>query len=674
MEKQVKETKEVKKLLPYTWGVFFGGYGRLYEVERKVIPLVLQGESLIINSPKATGKTEAVVAPVVEWVMKKKKKTLSILYVSPTRALVNDLYRRLRGKFEKLNLKLNYKTGENSNLTPTQPGVMLITTPESLDSLVSRVAWVFKELEVIILDEVHLYENSLRGEQLRILIRRLSSISKKLTKFYALSATIGNIEKVGEKFFNKKKYKIINIKQQLNIEYKLIPGENLVDNLIQEMKKRKLKKLLIFTNSREEVEELGNHFSKCFNYGIWLHHASLSRRTRKEVEEGFNKTNTGMCIATSTLELGIDIEDIDAVVLIRPPTDRETLMQRIGRGCRKKGGYFLCYGVYYSTLEWVLFQLLFEEEIEEEKKVTSKNNNGKYFYFSVIVQQVLSYLYQKRKYGTTRESIKKLVRGIIEEKEVEKIIQHLIEKEFIEEDRFWLLRVGKGLRELSLKGKIHSNIEKGDGVSVVEEITGKEIGKIDKITPYFTLGKKEWKVVEIKNKKVIVQQAKSSPMVGKVFARRGGNWLDWKKWQKVKVKMGIKEEEIPYFNYKREKIVFHFTGPIYGEIWGKAIKSKGKTIEEIGGGVFWLKEDEEIEKISYKELEEVVKKWYNQLKYYIERGMFFYLLPKELQQKTVINQLNIKEFSQFINSTKLVPIEKKKTFSLLSLFSGPTFP
>jgi ATP-dependent Lhr-like helicase len=664
MKKEITETIKIKKLLPYTWRVFFEGFGKLYEVERKVIPLILEKENLIINSPKATGKTEAVVAPVIERIIKEKKKRLSVLYISPTRALVNDLYRRLEVKFKKLNLKLNYKTGENTNLKSTQGGVMLITTPESLDSLVSRTPWMFKEVEIIILDEVHLYENSLRGEQLMILLRRLFSISGRLTNFYALSATIENIEEIAKKFFPMEKYKVIKIKQKLNIEYKLISGENLVENLIQEMKERNLKKLLLFTNSREEVEELGTCFSNHFNYGVWLHHGSLSRRLRREVEEEFNKATTGLCIATSTLEFGIDIIDIDAVVLIRPPKNRQTLLQRIGRGNRRKEEYFLCYGVYYSIFEWFLFQLLFEEE-----KLTWKPNTNTYPHFSVIVQQIFSYLYQKRKYGTTIESINKLFKEIIEENEVEKIIQHLIKKKFIEEDRFSLLRVGRNLKKLIFQGKIHSNLKEGERFSVIEGNTGKEIGKIEKIVPYFTLGKKKWKVVEIRNNKAIVQQTKSSPMLGKIFVGKIGRWIDWKKWQEMKIKAGIKEDELPYFNYKGEKIIFHFTGPIYGEIWGRALKSKGKKIEEIGGGVFWLKEDEEMERITTKELEEVVKKWFSQLKYYIEEGVFFPFLPKELQQKTVINQLNIEEFSQFINSLKLISIQKKMALSLLSLFS-----
>ncbi|MCK4255548.1 DEAD/DEAH box helicase, partial [candidate division WOR-3 bacterium] len=94
--------KQIRNNLPYTWSPFFSRFGKLTNIQRFTIPLILNGSNVVISSPKATGKTEAVLAPVLERQIKNPSDTLSIIYISPTRALVNDIYTRMKPAFDYL--------------------------------------------------------------------------------------------------------------------------------------------------------------------------------------------------------------------------------------------------------------------------------------------------------------------------------------------------------------------------------------------------------------------------------------------------------------------------------------------------------------------------------------------------------------------------------------------
>jgi len=107
-----QEFLAVKKKLKNTWTPFFGQFGKFLPIQIKTIPLVLGGKNLIVSSPTASGKTEAIVAPIIERCIQEKWEGLSILYISPTRALVNDIEKRLKGILTECNVSLSVKTGD----------------------------------------------------------------------------------------------------------------------------------------------------------------------------------------------------------------------------------------------------------------------------------------------------------------------------------------------------------------------------------------------------------------------------------------------------------------------------------------------------------------------------------------------------------------------------------
>ena len=237
----ISDQIELKKKLKRTWTTFFSRYGKLLPIQFKTIPVVLEGKNAIIVSSTASGKTEAVVAPLIERSLEENWEGLSILYISPTRALVNDMYHRLKEQLDELSISLSLKTGDKPYFNPDNSPNFLITTPESLDSLVCRYPLSFKNVKAVVLDEIHLLDNTYRGDQLRILLKRLKHITENDFNIYALSATIADPEDVGGRYL--KDFEIVVGAGKREIEFTLVRSLKEVFNHVRE---EKLKKVVNF--------------------------------------------------------------------------------------------------------------------------------------------------------------------------------------------------------------------------------------------------------------------------------------------------------------------------------------------------------------------------------------------------------------------------------------------
>ncbi len=460
------ETDEIKSLLRRTWRPFFSRFGRFTPIQELAIPHILKKENVVVISPAATGKTEAVIAPILENLLKEDCQGLNVLYISPTRALVNDLFRRLEGPLSELNLKIGRKTGDYPQIEERKLPNILLTTPESFDSMLSRQPRIFFSLKNIVLDEIHLLDNTPRGDQLRILLIRLRRILEKNNKslqYCALSATIDDLN-IGKRYFPDPQVCIL--KSPREIEYVLIPGKNFVNEVFRIIRERRLEKILAFFNARS----LAEGFSQKFNFGpfagkVFVHHASLPRAKREEVERFMNQSPRGILLATSTLELGIDIGDVDGIVLYRPPYNVSSLLQRIGRGNRRTEKLFAV-GVYQNNWERILFETFFvctENGVLYEKRYLPLP--------SVIPQQIYSYLYQRRARGTTLNSLLQILNQIYPEQMIKEIFGKLMADGMIKETRPGIYHLSDKLEKKITYGKIHSNIaEKSFGEYDVYDI------------------------------------------------------------------------------------------------------------------------------------------------------------------------------------------------------------
>lgn len=328
-----------KLLHPEVQRGFYANFRTLREVQEAAIKPILDGKNVVACSGTGSGKTEAALAPLVSryWKEFDKSDSTEIIYIAPTKALVNDLDKRLRPRMELIGLRLGIRHGERDDVRRRKklPHI-IITTPESLDVMLFRGDKALETVKALVIDEVHLLYNTQRGLHLAILIDRLRKIvqDKKL-QLVALSATIAKLKDVGTYFFGADEMELLEFSANREIEAEVRPGDYV--NVVREKTQEAKCKLLAFANSRKMCEELAQDLSEADHLrgAVFTHYSSLSADAREEIEAKFSDLKTAVCNATSTLELGIDIGDIDAVLLCDVPANTDSFLQRIGRGNRR---------------------------------------------------------------------------------------------------------------------------------------------------------------------------------------------------------------------------------------------------------------------------------------------------------------------------------------------------
>lgn len=474
---------EIRRQLRYTWSPFFSRFGRLTEIQVKAIPKILAGCNIVSAAPTASGKTESVVAPVAELAMAQKWQGLSVLYIVPTRALANDSLARIEGPLSALNLSVILKHGDKSSLPKKVPN-WLITTPESLDSLLCRKIDLLRNLQVIIIDEIHLIDNTYRGDQMRILLARLNQVSKNAPlSIHLLSATLPDPATVAQRYITP--CEIVNVEGQRAIESYILESHQDIFNLAR---KNHWNKVLYFCNSRASVEETAKTIKKFWKpYPVVSHHGSLDRSIREDTEMVMKQNKVAACVATSTLEIGIDIGDIDLVILAEPPHSRSAMLQRVGRGNRRSGKIqvaALANGEpEKQMLEWLLSRADLPLELIDY-----------YPDYSVVVQQIFSYLFQNQQ-GVTYSEIYSLLRFFCGDEVNADIINYLVDSKKVNYERKKLY-LTETIMNMTVRGQIHCNIPSGLVLQVIDITTGQKIGKIfESVDDIFTLGGRNWKIL-----------------------------------------------------------------------------------------------------------------------------------------------------------------------------------
>jgi ATP-dependent Lhr-like helicase len=484
---------------------FFSRYGRLLPIQSRTIPVVLAGKNAIIISSTASGKTEAVIAPLIERHLKEECGSggsgdgaggIAILYISPTKALVNDMHDRLKGQLQELGVSVSMKTGDTPRFNPAKSPCVLITTPESFDSMICRHPGSFTNIRAVILDEIHLIDNTYRGDQLRLLLKRLKQISTLDFNIYALSATIAGPEEVGRRYLGD--FEVITDSDKREIDYTLVGS---TEELYDCVRRENIRKLLIFCNKRATVEVLSRECVDLWGSNrVVVHHGSLSRSIRGEAESFMKDAQYGVCVATMTLEIGIDIGDIDAIVLAEVPWSISSLLQRIGRGSRRvqRNRVFAMYG---SADEQMLLERMFHVAMAGHVEPVDYLHDP-----SVVVQQVFSSLYASP-CGLTDENLLDIFEGFCSEDELRGILSHLLKSEWIEKWQKWSATTK--LMDIGAKGEIHSNIPSNKVVAVIDVTSKQIIGEVQyPIDEIFVLAGRVWRIVREAFDRVYVKPAK----------------------------------------------------------------------------------------------------------------------------------------------------------------------
>lgn len=468
--------------LTRTWDAFFAHYGRLTAVQRAAIPAILDGESVLLSAPTAAGKTEAACAPIIERLLRLRE-PWRVLYVSPTRALVNDLHERLFSPLERLGVRLARRTGEHRS--GAEEAKVLLTTPESLDSMLCRGGrkdghgHMLASTTAIVLDEIHLLHASARGEQLRWLLTRLRRLRRyareqgwtrdEKMQIVALSATVPDFEAVRSRFVPNGSLITIGggrtIEEVALAEGQCVSEVGIVAYLARSQEPEKL---LVFCKSRKRVDLLALTLRDALlkaGYDVRAHHGSLSQQERESAEEAVRRTRKIILVATSTLEVGVDIGDIDLVVLDSPAFDVSSLLQRLGRGNRRSGKTrVLVCGKFKG--EFLIHRAMLDAARAARLGVASEGPQ-----LAVAIQQVCSFVFQSQFTYRERTTVEGLVRDCLPEHEPTELIAQLATVGVIrlQDERVYL---GEETLEKTTRGELHSNIESSRGVSVINEKTG----------------------------------------------------------------------------------------------------------------------------------------------------------------------------------------------------------
>ena len=662
----MEHSQVIRRALRRTYMPFFGHFGRFTPVQELAIPPILERRNVVVISPAASGKTEAVVAPVLENLFARDgfdpaTRRINVLYVSPTRALVNDLYRRLFDAVSYLNLAIGIKTGDRPHLTSTGQPNLLLTTPESFDSLLTRHPVFFNDLKAVVLDEIHLVDNTPRGDQLRILLNRLRRIQHDL-QYCALSATIDD-QKIGHRYFPDPVVCALSAPRE--IEYALIPAKGFEARLLDLVRERAFRKILIFFNARSLAEGFSQRLSRSpFAGSVLVHHASLPRPRREEVEEAMNRSGRAILCATSTLELGIDIGSVDCVVLFRPPFNVSSLLQRIGRGNRRTQTLFAA-GVHTSDWERAVFETFFAcaraGQLYERQYAAA---------LSVIPQQIYSYLHQRRRIGTTMKCLHQIMGPVYGAEVVDHILRHLYEAGRVQEARPGVYFNAPRLEKKIDWGKIHSNIaETSFGEYDVFDVgLGQRIGRIFHLRERFVLGGRCWQIVRIdeREKKVYAQYVGDAPAVAKIFEGKGAGSYNYRLAPLIKQRClpDLEPHEFPCTVEAAGTSILHLFGALYGSILADGLGHDGIEAMDVGGKLLVLGgqvlEGDRFPRPGIQAVRKVVQDNIRRLEDALGSGAFFYDLPVEYQIEDLYQNMDMPGFLEFIGSLTLVNMDPER--------------
>ncbi|MGH9333773.1 MAG: DEAD/DEAH box helicase, partial [Vicinamibacteria bacterium] len=350
-------------------------YSAPTRVQREGWPVLASGKSALLIAPTGSGKTLAAFLWGIDRVSRldpDAKPGVRILYVSPLKALVYDVERNLRAPLAGLarrdadglpfrSLRVDVRTGDTSSKERRQqlrhPADVLVTTPESLFLVLgSRAAANLATVETVIVDEIHALAGTKRGAHLALSLERLSEIAERDPQRVGLSATVHPPDEVARFLGGDREVEVVDASEPWHVDLSIrfpvpeivVEPGSLWSRIYPEILDlvRSHRSTLLFVNSRSLAERLAQRLNDLAGEPLLrAHHGSLSHPKRTEIEEALKRGELSGIVATSSLELGIDMGAVDLVILVESPGSAARGLQRVGRsghsvGERSKGILF----------------------------------------------------------------------------------------------------------------------------------------------------------------------------------------------------------------------------------------------------------------------------------------------------------------------------------------------
>jgi ATP-dependent Lhr-like helicase len=517
----------------------------LTPIQERAISAILQTDMhVVITAGTASGKTEAAFLPILSMVQETAKERLNVLYISPLRALINDQFTRIERLCKDLDIPVHKWHGDVESYRKkqvlTMPAGILQITPESLEALfVNRpqaLPSLFQDVTFIVVDEVHAFLGRDRGVHLQSLLGRIACYTRQTTRIVALSATLGDsaLAKAWVDPLAPERVLIVSAEEQnqsgrvlFALEYVSVlnpdrtqasTGYRIPQAVVQDIRElTRHHSAMIFCNSRSHAEELGVRLNELVQWEMQagrihglepgaalylIHHSSIDRKERETVEQLMRSTVLPRSvICTSSLELGIDIGNVDLVIQVDATWSVSSLKQRIGRSGRRQGKDRILQ--MYVLEPMGLLQAIAVTELMKSGWVEPGTRYP--IPYDVLFHQMLSLCAEH--HGLSRQQLIGLLRKIgpfleISDVAIRRLLEHAKEQGYLERlapDQ-WIVGV-QGERILR-SAEFYSIFQTPEEYEVYFE--GKRLGTIEKnglvdVGSNLMLGGRLWAIVRIDN-------------------------------------------------------------------------------------------------------------------------------------------------------------------------------
>lgn len=321
------------------------GWPDLRPTQQEAVGPVMAGEDVLLLAPTAGGKTEAAFFPLISRIASEGWRGLSAIYVCPLKALLNNLAPRLEGYAGFLGMRVGLWHGDVGPSARkrmlSDPPEILLTTPESLEAMLISARLDHGDflggVRAVVIDELHAFAGDDRGWHLRFLLSRLERLNGRRLQRIGLTATVGNPAELLSWLTLGREGRVLGPTKPVADGDVTADFVGTVGNAVTVISRlHRGERRLVFADSRNRVEELAAGL-RAAGVRTFVSHASLSLDERRQAEAAFAAEPDCVIVSTSTLELGLDVGDLDRVIQVGAPPSVASFLQRMGRTGRRAG-------------------------------------------------------------------------------------------------------------------------------------------------------------------------------------------------------------------------------------------------------------------------------------------------------------------------------------------------
>lgn len=571
------------KLAPFIQEyIYTHAWSELRAVQVEACRVIFETDAdLLLATGTASGKTEAAFLPVLTSLHNDPPATIGVLYIGPTKALINDQFIRLNDLLKEADIPVWHWHGDVSQSSKNQlmksPKGVLQITPESMESLLinkgTQLVRMFGDLRFIVIDEVHVFMGSDRGRQVLCQLQRLARFIRTQPRRIGLSATLGDYTQAENWLKSGTDRSVVTpkveVKQQtirLAVEHFFVPKPNSAKEESKENAdfdhpyfkyifetSRARKKCLIFANSRGETESVIATMRQIAEVQqaadiYHVHHGSIATPLREAAEDAMRDSDKpAITAATVTLELGIDLGQLDRVLQLGTPLTVSSFLQRLGRsGRRGQPSEMWCVHdeeertgkeLIHDQIPWRLLHCIAVIQLYlEERWIEPIRSVG--YPFSLLYHQTMSTLASLGELSPAALAQRVLTLppfSQVSEDDYRELLQHLIEIQHIQQTDERGFIVGLVGEQIVRNFRFYAVFPDSDEFSVKNE--SKEIGSITAPPPVgerFALAGRTWEVLDIDLKRKVVYAKRIRGKVPVSWANLNGDNIHTKILQRMR--------------------------------------------------------------------------------------------------------------------------------------------